>query len=182
MKIKIDDIPEEGQSLELSEEGSLLVEAAGVLDFEIGGKVEAHLDISKVGDQLVSVDGTLKAKTSTECSRCLKPIETELSVPFKDTFLLGADGAGGGEGKERELSFHDMDYTVMEGTEIDTNDILIEQIVLASEGNPLCKDDCKGLCRTCGVDLNKGTCGCVSTGQDEHIDKRFAKLKDLKLK
>ena len=44
----------------------------------------------------------------------------------------------------------------------------------------LCDEDCKGLCPKCGANLNKETCSCSETASDEdYIDPRFAKLKDL---
>jgi uncharacterized protein len=192
MKIRIDEIPEEGLSLELSEDGSMLAKLGDVVDFALEGKVIAHLDINKVGD-FVSVQGSLTANTTTECSRCLKPIGAKLSLPVDEKLLLSADGAGGGEGKERELSLRDMDYTVMEAAELDINDILLEVVVLASQGNPLCKEDCKGLCYSCGKDLNASSCKCADKdlkqqaeqaeqADDGQIDKRFEALKDLKLK
>ena len=44
----------------------------------------------------------------------------------------------------------------------------------------LCNEDCEGLCPECGANLNKETCSCSETASDEDfIDPRFAKLKDL---
>jgi uncharacterized protein len=40
---------------------------------------------------------------------------------------------------------------------------------------PLCSDACKGLCPTCGTNLNRGTCDCTS----EWEDPRFAALRAL---
>ncbi len=179
MKIKIDEIPLEGLSLDISEEGSSLAAAKDTPGFTVVGAVDGHLDIGKVGEEFVIIDGSLKATIATECSRCLHPIVTEHSVVFKETLLLSADGAGGGEGKERELSIHDMDYTVMEEGELDTADIISAQVVELVSVKPLCKESCKGLCASCGKDLNEGACDCP--GPDD-IDKRFAKLKALKLK
>ncbi len=179
MKIKIDEIPEDGLSLDISEEGGSLMEIVGPLGFTVVGGVGAHLDICKVGEELVIVDGSLKATIVAQCSRCLKAMEAERPVVFKETILLNADGAGGGEGKERELSLRDLDYTVMEGAELDTAQILIAQILQEVSSKPLCTESCKGLCHGCGRDLNTGPCGCDSA---DNIDKRFAKLKDLKLK
>jgi uncharacterized protein len=42
---------------------------------------------------------------------------------------------------------------------------------------PVHSADCKGLCQACGADLNKGDCGCGSTGQEDFSP--FSKLKDL---
>ena len=43
----------------------------------------------------------------------------------------------------------------------------------------LCKEDCKGLCPTCGADLNEGPCACDSS-DDIDPDNPFAVLKNLK--
>ena len=43
------------------------------------------------------------------------------------------------------------------------------------EGKYLCSEDCKGLCSTCGADLNEGECGC-SKG---NIDPRWSQLLDI---
>jgi len=67
----------------------------------------------------------------------------------------------------------------MEGAELDTAQILIAQIVQEVSLKPLCMESCKGLCHSCGRNLNTDPCGCDSP---DNIDKRFAKLKDFKLK
>jgi uncharacterized protein len=43
-------------------------------------------------------------------------------------------------------------------------------------GYALCRDDCKGLCPTCGAELNLGDCGCVTT----EADSRWAALHKLR--
>jgi len=150
MKIKIDEIPLEGLSLEISEEGSSLAAIKDTPGFTVIGTVKGHLEICKVGEEFATIDGKLKATIATECSRCLRPIETGHSIVFKETLF-----------------------------ELDTADIISAQIVEVVSDKPLCKESCKGLCHGCGKDLNEGACGCASP---DDIDKRFAKLKDLKLK
>ena len=49
-----------------------------------------------------------------------------------------------------------------------------EQVLLELPMKALCRDDCRGLCPTCGADLNAGPCGCREEG-----DERLAKLKSL---
>jgi uncharacterized protein len=44
--------------------------------------------------------------------------------------------------------------------------------------NPVCDEDCKGLCSHCGQDLNTGVCGCV----EENVDPRWAALSALREK
>ena len=45
----------------------------------------------------------------------------------------------------------------------DLTEELRECIILSFPSNPLCSEDCKGLCPHCGADLNKGPCHCRPT-------------------
>ena len=36
-----------------------------------------------------------------------------------------------------------------------------EELALAVDAFPLCREDCRGLCPRCGADLNRGACSCV---------------------
>jgi uncharacterized protein len=51
-----------------------------------------------------------------------------------------------------------------------------EQFYLAVPMKPLCRDDCAGLCPSCGTNLNRGSCGCTRDWEDP----RFAALKAFK--
>ncbi len=70
-----------------------------------------------------------------------------------------------------------VDEEVYSGKEIDLTRALREQILLSIPPSPLCSEDCKGLCPTCGKDLNEGECGCDRTV----MDPRWAALKGIQL-
>ena len=63
---------------------------------------------------------------------------------------------------------------LLEGDEIDLDEILSTCFVLDMETKFLCSEDCKGLCSTCGKNLNLGPCECRKP-----IDPRFAVLEQL---
>ena len=48
----------------------------------------------------------------------------------------------------------------MEGYQLNVDDLIYSDIVLNWPMKILCREDCKGICRICGKDLNSGTCGC----------------------
>ncbi|OGP23695.1 MAG: hypothetical protein A2X99_05785 [Deltaproteobacteria bacterium GWB2_55_19] len=172
MKIKIDDIPEAGLELSLKEEGTALGEAAGgTLDFSFPSPVEAHLEFSRTGPN-VQVSGEIKAQIRLNCGRCLNEFDHDISLYFSDYFT-----AGRAVEKDKELKPEDMDISYLEGTEIDTTAMILGQIALDVPIQPLCKEDCKGLCTKCGADLNITECAC---DKGDKIDPRLAKLKDLK--
>ena len=70
-----------------------------------------------------------------------------------------------------------VDEEPYSGKTIDLAPALREQILLAAPPSPLCDEACKGLCPTCGKDLNAGDCGCEKTA----IDPRWATLKSIQL-
>ena len=73
-----------------------------------------------------------------------------------------------------EESEENPELFVLEGTEIDAQEVLSTCFILDMETKFLCREDCKGLCARCGKNLNLGPCGC---GKD--IDPRFAVLEQL---
>ncbi len=99
----------------------------------------------------------------TVCSRCLKPIR----VPKRQTVHRAlAD----------ELQDEDNDEILLiTGDTVDVDEIVTEAIVLNMDFIFLCKDDCRGICPRCGVDLNMAKCSCESDVQDE----RLAVLRDI---
>lgn len=173
MKINIDDIPEGGLSVDLSEDGKNIESLAGALDFKIIPPVNAHMDVTKT-DGNVYIAGEINAKVLVNCSRCLKEFEHAVKSDIASFFTGKKE-----EGREKELKPADMDINYLEGREIDTDEMLLGQISLDVPVKPLCNQDCKGLCPRCGADMNLGECGC---GKDDKTDPRFAMLKDFKVK
>jgi uncharacterized protein len=54
--------------------------------------------------------------------------------------------------------------------ELDLRPAIREEWLLAAPSFALCRDDCKGLCPRCGLDLNTGTCQCEDTSSDPRWD------------
>jgi len=55
--------------------------------------------------------------------------------------------------------------------------LIREQVLLALPTRPLCDEDCRGLCPSCGADLNEGDCRCATS----HSDPRMAIFRDMKV-
>jgi len=174
MKILVDDIPETGLTLDLSEDGKdIEALAASTLDFSLISPVAAHLSLTKA-DRNVYISGDINTRVRANCSRCLKEFEHDVRADFSVFYVSGKE-----EGREVELKAADMDVQYFEGPDLDTNEILLAQLALEMPMQELCKSDCVGLCPKCGADLNQGTCKCSSEAK---VDPRFAKLKDFKVK
>jgi uncharacterized protein len=61
------------------------------------------------------------------------------------------------------------------GEDLDLSGMVREELLLVTPAYVVCRDDCRGLCATCGRDLNSGDCSC-----DPEPDPRWAALEALK--
>jgi uncharacterized protein len=103
------------------------------------------------------------------CSRCLEPAQVRVSKPF-DLFFRERDESMFDEDEEVELDEEDTRTAFFTGTKLAIGDILREQILLALPMKALCTVDCKGLCPTCGTNLNSGSCACPKEEFSPHMD------------
>ena len=71
---------------------------------------------------------------------------------------------------EIELTEKDTQTAFFSGTQLAIGEILHEQVLLALPMKALCRVDCKGLCPTCGINLNSGTCSCPPEKFSPHMD------------
>ena len=119
--------------------------------------------------------GQLQTQLGLTCSRCLEPVSFSLARDFdlffrqRDTFLYDED-------EEIELDEKETNTAFFTGTELSIPDILREQILLALPMKALCRPECKGLCPTCGTNLNLQTCTCPR----EEFHPAFEALSELK--
>jgi uncharacterized protein len=118
--------------------------------------------------------GRVTTRLEMPCSRCLEPFTVDVDASFDLRYLPHAElqhSAG-----EHEVKADDVDSAFYENDEIDLGQLMEEQFLLSLPMKPLCSDDCKGLCATCGTNLNKGACNCTTQWEDP----RLAALKALK--
>ena len=110
---------------------------------------------------VLHLEGELTAEMTCVCDRC--------GAEFDSTKVTPLDAVIVGEENEEY-----PEYFVLEGNEIDLDEILSTCLILDMETKFLCSEDCKGLCSRCGRNLNLGPCGCR-----KEPDPRFAVLGQL---
>jgi uncharacterized protein len=140
--------------------------------YTVVAPVSLVFDIYKDKDKF-HLRGVVKTTLEMSCGRCLEPFRLAVDAPFD---LRYQPHAPQHEAGEREIEADDLDTAYYENDEIDLGQLMQEQFYLALPMKPLCKDDCKGLCPTCGTNLNKATCDCKTDWEDP----RLAALKALK--
>lgn len=130
------------------------------------GRVAPLLEFDLRLDSLVEgvfVAGRVRGVYQFECIRCLRPFEEPFSVEIGE--VLAYEGQEGAEDGYQILADH-----------AHLEPVVRDAVVLAMPLNPLCRPDCKGLCPTCGSDLNTVDCG----HRTERTDLRWEPLARLR--
>jgi uncharacterized protein len=121
----------------------------------------------------ILVQGRLYTQTEMNCSRCLKPFTLKIPLKIEEEFFPTIDIITGMKLPEPE---DPGSFTIDEHHILDLTEAIRQYIVTAIPMKPLCREDCAGLCATCGKDLNLGKCDC----HEEEIDPRWVELLKLK--
>jgi uncharacterized protein len=111
----------------------------------------------------VLASGTLQATGMAECARCLSAFAMTWDVPV-ELMVLRDPHSNETEG--------DTLLILQRDGEVDLAESLRESAALAYPQMTICRDACRGLCASCGADLNDGPCGCV----EEPVDPRWEGL------
>ena len=99
----------------------------------------------------VMVSGTIEADWLGECRRCLGPATGHLTTAVRELYEPGSDGE---------------ETYPLEGDRLDLAPLARDAVLLELPQAALCGEQCRGLCPTCGADLNQGDCGCPPAGGD----------------
>lgn len=139
-----------------------------VLSVPEGAPVELDLRLEAVMEGVL-VTGTASAALEGECARCLEPIRDEFEVTFQELFVYD-DIRDSAEAEE------DDEVSMLQDDLVDLEPLLRDAVVLALPFQPLCQDDCPGLCPECGVRLADEP----DHAHEAAIDPRWAALTELK--
>jgi len=125
-----------------------------------GSKLEIDLKMESVHEGIY-LSGEVFGEAQGECGRCLDPINGELEVDFQELFAYSGTS--------------EDDFTV-EDDQIDLEQVIRDAVVLSLPFQPVCNEDCLGLCATCGEKI-------LNQAQHVHeapIDPRWNALQKLK--
>ena len=136
-----------------------------VLRVPEGSPVELDLRLEAVMEGVL-VTGEASADLVGECARCLDEITDEIVVDFQELYVYE---------DQRNPSEEDDDLRTLEGDLVDLEPLLRDAVVLALPFQPLCEDDCPGLCIDCGARLADDP----DHTHEAPIDPRWAGLADL---
>lgn len=163
--------------------------------------IATHFSLRKV-DEVVVVSGSVKTHINLFCSRCANSYALQCKPNFsalfcKDPVMAGvahlstrngetrpvgqnkghARHAHDSESDESVEAGQDLDITYISNDYIDLSEVLTEQLQLQVPFQPLCREECKGMCANCGADLNAGRCACAKINKQSP----FSVLRDFKI-
>ena len=173
--IRLTDIPEEGLRVSCDVQPDEIALAGS--DAKVQGALSVGADLAKIG-KLVSITGSVEGTFLRECVRCLKEYETFVTVPFTVEYhpqespearSERSDRGPERQDRETDQNGRDADETDDPGDEdlyeytsdcVELGPMLREQVIPAIPMQPLCREDCLGLCPVCGQDRNERRCDC----------------------
>ncbi len=120
------------------------------------------LNVKSLGGNKVEINGKGNIVLDIPCDRCLECQSVDV------TFEI-----------DREVDFNNPepveDENLIDDNCIDVDVLLYPEIIMNLPMKTLCKEDCKGICRACGINLNKQSCDC-----DTFVpDPRMAVISDI---
>ena len=141
-------------------------------DAVLTGPLAVSLDLTNI-EGLVAVTGVLEGTIIRECVRCLKKYEDPLAFSVRAAFTPEPKSAPRHQKRidprktraeitEAEPEEEPDDQYHYQGNQLNLAPMLREHVILSAPMQPLCSDDCLGLCAQCGKNLNEGPCQCAA--------------------
>ena len=135
-------------------------------DFPILQKSPVVLTIMNQENKTLFIRGAVDVTLSIPCGRCLEEVPTQICFDIDKKLDINDSVLTDDEMEEN-------DYMI--GFELDVDKLVYAEILVNWPMKVLCKEDCEGICKVCGANLNKGDCGCQRT----ELDPRMAAIQDI---
>ncbi len=133
-------------------------------------KGPAQIAVKHIKGQELEITGNCKMVLEIPCDRCLEPVAVEFELDFTKNVNLDAD-----------VETDEMDEkNYIDGYHLDVDKLLYNEILIGWPMKILCSETCKGICNTCGQNLNKGTCDCEDTSLDPRMSVNRDVFKNFK--
>ena len=147
----------------------------GEKEFALDDGISYDVVLTHTGDGVL-VTGLVRAGATGACDLCLEPAHIDIAGEIQEYYLF--------EEPDDPDAYEDGFEVVSPERVIDLSGPIADAVIMDTPFVVLCRPDCKGLCPTCGANLNEGPCGCAEREAEERAmsdDNPFAVLKNLKL-
>lgn len=121
------------------------------------------ITLKHIEKDVVSVSFETEVDVIRTCSRCLEEVncEYQLSV-FRNINVANKEAYIDDASEADEISY-------IEDCNLDVDMLVLDELYTVLPMNVICKDDCKGICKVCGTNLNESTCNCDQTVPDPRM-------------
>ena len=157
----------EGKVREVSAEYESSIFSCTYGDYEVLSKKPLNIRLTNLGNKTILIETEIAITLSIPCDRCLQEVSRDFCIEVTKEVDLN-DAQGVVKEDDEELSY------LIDG-DLDVDKLVFEELLVNLPAKTVCKEDCKGLCRKCGKNLNYGTCDCDM----EELDPRMAKIRDI---
>ncbi len=137
--------------------------------------IHGQVSLGLHGSHLL-IDGQITSRVTLNCSRCLKAFEIEQKI---DLHFSARNYSGGQESLDMVILDAQPDEIILTADELDLGELIVQEILLDLPLQPLCTEDCPGLCPRCGRLKGSVECQC---DQKKAIDPRWQKLRSLRVR
>ena len=135
--------------------------------YEVADSTPIELTIENTGNHVLKIYGKTDITVILPCDRCLEDVHTVIPLTFEQKLDMKQTA------EDRIKDLDESSY--LNGTDLDMDRMVYLELLMNWPHKILCKEDCKGLCATCGKNLNFGKCGC----KEEPKDPRMAAISDI---
>ncbi len=135
-------------------------------EYELVDKQPILFTFENVQGKELRITADVALAAIVPCDRCLDPVRIPLHFQIDKNLSL-EDGVATDEETEG------TDYLI--GFDLDADRLVCAEILVNWPMKVLCRSDCKGICKVCGMNLNHGTCNC----RQAEPDPRMAAIQDI---
>jgi len=144
----------------------ILIESNAISVDNVIGRIECTVSCDKTSTGY-RIYGNIVCNNKFSCDRCLIEYKKKINTSF-NTILTNDSDIVRDKNKDVIMFTNSDDF-------VDLSGILHDIIEIEKPIKRLCSDDCKGICPSCGLDLNHNDCSCKHNSSNNELNK----LKDL---
>lgn len=130
-----------------------------------------HYSVYRINGADIYLKARYDGKLEMDCSACLE----RFPMPIRDEFGVVLTIREPEDMSDADTDELDGEVELIRDEFIDVRRHVIDTVQLNIPMAGRCSETCRGICPTCGVDLNRSTCTCSR----DHTDPRWNALKSL---
>lgn len=138
--------------------------------YEVDAVKDFVLHARNTGKKKAEISGECKVTLKLQCDRCLDEVKMDFNVQIDEVIDMAIFET------DKMDEINELNY--LEDCVVNMDTLLEKELMSLIPVQVLCKEDCKGLCKVCGINLNYKTCDCDDFVPDPRLSVFANILKD----